>query len=147
MKNLIKSITMFVLATVITFVNANAKEKTSFNPSVAENVVTEYIAASTKGQTLYVNQLFAKDFVLKYDTKSEQPALNKKQIVEMFQNHKGLVFDCETNYQVLEKSADYMIAKVVVEFDTFNRIDYISLSPEKGNWKIKEVSTRYSYNK
>lgn len=147
MKNLIKSIAMLVLTTVITFANAKANEKPNFNASIAENVVSEYIAASTKGQTLFVNQLFTKDFVLKYDTNSEQADLNKKQIVELFQSQKGLVFNCDANYQILEKSSDYMIAKVVIEFETFKRFDYISLSPENGNWKIKEVSTRYSSKK
>lgn len=45
-------------------------------------------------------------------------------------------YNCQTTLQIIDECAHYMIAKVIMKFESFTKIDLITLINEDGNWKV-----------
>ena len=105
-------------------------------------VLTSYLKATTLGGTSANTYLFAEDF--EYSNAANGDRFTKKEYSNFLEAHKGIQFDCETTYEILDESGDTAIAKVSMKFDNFTRIDYVTLSQSKDGWKVSKVVTGYS---
>ncbi|MFZ4263712.1 nuclear transport factor 2 family protein [Sphingobacterium sp. HJSM2_6] len=146
MKSLIKSIALVSLFTIASISVFAKKPKATLNSAVIEQVVDAYINTTVKGNTEFVNQLFDNNFVQRFQTDHKQAAVTKAAYIKHLKSQEGIAFDCDTQFDIIEKSEHYSIAKVSLSFDTFTRIDYVSLQWEDQAWKIKEVNSVFKNN-
>jgi len=141
MKNIIKTFVTALL--LVTTFSSFASEKT--NPLKNLNsmrIVKTYLEATTLGNVEFNEHLFASDFQYQTTTNLEVKT-NKKEYCAFLNSNKGLTYDCETSYEILDESGDCCVAKATMKFKTFTRIDYITLCRKQDTWQVSKVVTSY----
>jgi len=111
------------------------------NKSNVENVVDAYINGTVKGETTYLNQLFDNSFTQRTQSNPTQEAIGKSAYIKHLKNLDGITYQCEVDYQMLEKSDNYSLAKVTLDFEKFTRTDYVTMIQGKNGWSVKEVNS------
>lgn len=142
MKTLKKSILMlsFLLVACL-LVKAEGPTKAGEN---ANDVLVKYIENTTRGQSYDFNELLADDFKQYIDCDKKKLNYDKKQFIKYLKSTKDLVFDCETDYSVIEETGSFVIAKVDMQFATFTKTSYVTLSNTTEGWKITNIVVQYS---
>jgi len=104
-------------------------------------IIATYLEAATAGSIEFNKFLFSEDF--EYRNTANNVCYNKKMYTNFLKANKGLKFNCETTYEMLDESGKACVAKAIMKFDTFTRVDYITLNQSQDGWKVSKVVTTY----
>jgi len=145
MKNLVKTFAIagLLFASSLTALAVD-NDKDKLNSAVVENVVDAYINSTVKGDVEHVEDLFGKDFTQKFNTEYNQAPLSRASFIKQVKDQKGITYNCDTDYQLVEKAGKYSLAKVTLDFANFKRTDYLTMVMDNNGWKITEVNSVYS---
>jgi len=144
MKTLVKTFAAAALVAVSTFTMAaegpgSKSAKANVNLSTADFALAHYVAVTTEGESAGVDQLFAEDF-----SKKANATTNKRdELVKFFKKQKGEKLNCTVSTDILEESADYMIAKVTLKFENFTKTDLVTLERVDNDWKVSKSVNSY----
>ncbi|MFZ4860926.1 hypothetical protein ACL9RF_01940 [Sphingobacterium sp. Mn56C] len=138
--------TLTTIATVcLLFIGFNSFAMTTHsNPLkgyASTKIVTSYLEAISIGSVDLSKFLFTEDF--EYSNTANNSKHNKSEYCKFLKANKGLVFDCKTSYEILDENSQACMAKAIMKFDTFTRVDYITLTNGKEGWKVSKVVTTY----
>lgn len=137
-----------IIATIITVctlafgLNATAVEKA--NPLKDVNTTKlahTYVEAITSGHVKYNKHLFTTDF--EYSNANNGQTNNKTEYLNFLKKNKGLQYDCETTYEILDQTKAIALAKASMKFKNFTRVDYITMIQAEDGWKVNKVVTTY----
>jgi len=147
MKALVKTFAAAALIAVSTFAMAaegpGAKTaKANVNLSTADFALDHYVAVTTEGQSAGVEQLFADDFNQKIQASNAQNH-SRSEVVKSLKKQKGEKLNCAVSTDILEESADYMVAKVTLKFENFTKTDLVTLERDGDNWKVSKSINSY----
>jgi len=147
MKTLVKTFTAAALIAVSTFAMAaegpGAKAtKTNINLSTADFALEHYVAVTTEGESAGVEQLFAEDFNQKLQAASAQ-SNSRSEVVKSLKKQKGEKLNCTVSTDIIEESADYMVAKVTLKFENFTKTDLVTLERVGNDWKVSKSINSY----
>ena len=120
---------------------ANPK-KAVVNLSTADLAIDHYIAVMTEGQSTGVEQLFTTDFSQKVQA-SEDKTNSRSEVISFLKKQKGEQLNCKTSTTIVQESADYMIAKVTMQFEGFTKTDLVTLVNDEANWKVSQSINSY----
>jgi len=110
----------------------------------SSKMVAVYLQATAMGQTSFNKYLFAEDF--EHKNMANRAKSDRKRYIDFLQATAGLRYDCEISYHILDETEDASIAKAVMKFPTFSRVDLITLNYDGDGWKISKVVTTYPSN-
>lgn len=110
-------------------------KKESVNLSTADFALDHYVAVTTKGESAGVEQLFAGDFSQKIQASSVL-TYGRNAVIRSLKNQNGEILNCRVNIKIVEKSADYMIAKITLKFEHFSMTDLATFAYENDSWKV-----------
>ncbi|MFD1772294.1 nuclear transport factor 2 family protein [Sphingobacterium suaedae] len=140
MKKIVTSIAAALI--MITSLNAFAAEKANPLKNVeSAKIITTYLEATTLGSVDMNKFLFSEDF--EYRNTANGDTFGKKEYTKFLKAHKGITFDCETAYEILDQSGQACVAKATMKFANFTRVDYITLDQTEDGWKVSKVVTSY----
>nr|WP_315402749.1 nuclear transport factor 2 family protein [uncultured Sphingobacterium sp.] len=148
MKTLAKTFAAATLIAVSTFTMAAGKpevanpKKAVVNLSTADLAIDHYVAVMTAGQSAGVEQLFTTDFSQKVQA-SEDKTNSRSEVISFLKKQKGEQLNCKTSTSIIQESADYMIAKVTMQFEGFTKTDLVTLVNDGGNWKVSQSINSY----
>ena len=148
MKTLAKTFAAAALIAVSTFTMAAGKpaednsKKATVNLSTADLAIDHYVAVMTEGQSAGVEQLFTSDFNQKVQV-SEVKTNSRSAVISFLKKQKGEQLNCKTSTTIVQESADYMLAKVTMQFDGFTKIDLVTLVNDGGYWKVSQSINSY----
>ncbi|APU96306.1 hypothetical protein BV902_08075 [Sphingobacterium sp. B29] len=147
MKALVKTFAAAALIAVSTFAMAaegpGAKAaKANINLSTADFALEHYVAVTTEGESAGVEQLFASDFNQKIQAINAQ-SNSRSEVVKSLKKQKGEKLNCTVSTEILEESADYMVAKVTLTFENFTKTDLVTLVREGNDWKVSKSINSY----
>ena len=147
MRTLIKTFAAAALIAVSTFAMAaegpGAKAtKASINLSTADLALDHYIAVTTEGSSAGVEQLFAEDFNQKIQATNAQ-SNSRSAVVKLLKKQKGEKLNCAVSTDIIEESADYMVAKVTLKFENFTKTDLVTLERVGNDWKVSKSVNSY----
>ena len=147
MKALVKTFTAAALIAVSTFAMAaegpGAKAtKTNVNLSTADLALDHYVAVTTEGESAGVEQLFADDFNQKIQASNAQ-SNSRSEVVKLLKKQKGEKLNCAVSTDIIEESADYMVAKVTLKFENFTKTDLVTLERVGNDWKVSKSINSY----
>ena len=147
MKTLVKTFAAAALIAVSTFAMAaegpGAKAtKTNVNLSTADFALEHYVAVTTEGESAGVEQLFSEDFNQKIQASNAQ-SHSRSEVVKSLKKQKGEKLNCAVSTEILEESADYMVAKVTLTFENFTKTDLVTLVREGNDWKVSKSINSY----
>jgi len=137
MKTLMKIFTFAALTAVSTFAIAaegpvTKSESVMVNLSTADLALDYYVAVTTKGESASVEQLFAENFIQKIQSSNVQ-TYERKALIKSLKKQKGEILNCKVIMKIVEKSTDYMIAKITLKFQHFSMTDLVTLAYEAGS--------------
>ncbi|MBB1644962.1 MULTISPECIES: nuclear transport factor 2 family protein [Sphingobacterium] len=147
MKTLVKTFAAAALIAVSTFAMAaegpGAKAtKTNVNLSTADFALEHYVAVTTEGESAGVEQLFAGDFSQKIQSSNAQ-SNSRTGVVKLLKKQKGEKLNCTVSTDIIEESADYMVAKVTLKFENFTKTDLVTLERVGNDWKVSKSINSY----
>jgi hypothetical protein len=147
MKTLVKTFAAAALIAVSTFAMAaegpgSKSEKANVNLSTADLALDHYVAVTTEGESAGVEQLFAGDFSQKIQASNSQ-SNGRSAVIKSLKKQKGEKLNCAVSTDILEESADYMIAKVTLKFEDFTKTDLVTLVREGNDWKVSTSINSY----
>jgi len=147
MKTLVKTFAAAALIAVSTFAMAaegpGAKAtKTNVNLSTADFALEHYVAVTTEGESAGIEQLFADDFNQKIQATNAQ-SNSRSAVVKLLKKQKGEKLNCTVSTDILEESADYMVAKVTLKFENFTKTDLVTLERVANDWKVSKSINSY----
>ncbi|WP_313266621.1 nuclear transport factor 2 family protein [Sphingobacterium sp.] len=147
MKTLVKTFTAAALIAVSTFAMAaegpGAKTaKANVNLSTADLALDHYVAVTTEGESAGVEQLFAEDFNQKIQASNAQ-SNSRNEVVKSLKKQKGEKLNCTVSTDILEESADYMVAKVTLKFENFTKTDLVTLERVGNDWRVSKSINSY----
>ncbi|WP_186812878.1 nuclear transport factor 2 family protein, partial [Sphingobacterium faecium] len=112
------------------------------NLPTADLAIDHYVAVMTAGQSAGVEQLFTADFSQKVQA-SEDKTNNRSEVISFLKKQKGEQLNCKTSTTIVQESAEYMIAKVTMQFEGFTKTDLVTLVNDGGNWKVSQSINSY----
>ncbi|MDR2269574.1 MAG: nuclear transport factor 2 family protein [Sphingobacterium sp.] len=144
MKTLVKTFFAAALIAVSTFAMAaegpgSKTAKANVNLSTADFALDHYVAVTTEGESAGVEQLFAADFSQKANATTNK----RDELVKFFKKQKGEKLNCAVSTNIIEESADYMVAKVTLKFENFTKTDLVTLVREGNDWKVSKSINSY----
>ncbi|MFU1857274.1 nuclear transport factor 2 family protein [Sphingobacterium sp. NGMCC 1.201703] len=147
MNSLVKTFAAAALIAVSTFAMAtegpgSKSSEANFNLSTADLALEHYVAVTTEGESAGVEQLFAEDFNQKIQS-SNAHSYSREAVVKSLKKQKGEKLNCEVSTDIIEESADYMVAKVTMKFENFRKTDLVTLEREGNNWKVSKSINSY----
>ncbi|WP_313531706.1 nuclear transport factor 2 family protein [Sphingobacterium multivorum] len=147
MKALVKTFAAAALIAVSTFAMAaegpGAKAaKANVNLSTADFAIEHYVAVTTEGESAGVEQLFAEDFNQKIQATNAQ-SNSRSEVVKSLKKQKGEKLNCTVSTDIIEESADYMVAKVTLKFENFTKTDLVTLERAGNDWKVSRSINSY----
>lgn len=147
MKTLVKTFATIALIAVTTLTMATEKitrksEKALVNLSTPEFALDHYVAVTTEGESAGIEQLFTDDFSRKIQSKTALTN-SRSEVIKLFKKQKGEKLNCNVSAQIIEKSADYMVAKVTMKFENFTMTDLVTLVREGDSWKVAKSINSY----
>jgi hypothetical protein len=110
----------------------------------ANDVLVKYIENTTQGQNHNFKQLLGDDFKQYIDCDKKLLNFDKKEFLSSLKLSKNVVYNCTTDYSLVEETEDVVIAKVDMKFPTFTRTNYVTLSNTPNGWKITNISVHFS---
>lgn len=141
MKKSIITITAIATLMLVSF-NSIAKIKVdplkSYSPT---QIIATYLEITLQGITEMNKYLFTEDF--QYQNENNEKLFNRREYTAFTKANKGLKYDCETSSEIVEQYGNTCLSKVTMKFEKFTRVDYISLSQNKGAWKVNKIVTTY----
>ncbi|MGJ1247616.1 nuclear transport factor 2 family protein [Sphingobacterium multivorum] len=147
MKTLVKTFAAAALIAVSTFAMAaegsdSKSEKANVNLSTADFALEHYVAVTTEGESAGVEQLFAEDFNQKIQATNAQ-SNSRSEVVKSLKKQKGEKLNCTVSTDIIEESADYMVAKVTLKFENFTKTDLVTLERVGNDWKVSKSINSY----
>ncbi|WP_294185841.1 nuclear transport factor 2 family protein [uncultured Sphingobacterium sp.] len=147
MKALVKTFAAAALIAVSTFAMAaegpGAKAaKANINLSTADFALEHYVAITTEGESSGVEQLFAADFNQKIQAFNAKNH-SRSEVVKLLKKQKGEKLNCTVSTDIIEESADYIVAKVALKFENFTKTDLITLERVGNDWKVSKSINSY----
>jgi len=147
MKTLVKTFTATALIAISTFAMAaegpgSKSAKANVNLSTADFALEHYVAVTTEGEAAGVEQLFAEDFNQKIQASNTQTHSHSA-LIKSLKKQKGEKLNCVVSTDILEESADYMVAKVTLKFEDFTKTDLVTLVREGNVWKVSKSINSY----
>ena len=112
------------------------------NLSTADLAIDHYVAVMTEGQSAGVEQFFTTDFSQKVQA-VEDKTNSRSEVISFLKKQKGEQLNCKTSTTIIQESADYMIAKVTMQFEGFTKTDLVTLVNDEGNWKVSQSINSY----
>ncbi|QQT52113.1 nuclear transport factor 2 family protein [Sphingobacterium multivorum] len=116
--------------------------KANVNLSTADFALEHYVAVTTEGESAGVEQLFASDFNQKIQASNAQ-SNSRSEVVKSLKKQKGEKLNCTVSTDIIEESADYMVAKVTLKFDNFTKTDLVTLERVANDWKVSKSINSY----
>ena len=147
MNTLVKTFAAAALIAVSTFTMAaegpgSKTAKANVNLSTADLALDHYVAVTTEGESAGVEQLFAEDFSQKIQASNAQNH-SRNEVVKSLKKQKGEKLNCTVSTDILEESADYMLAKVTLKFENFTKTDLVTLERVGNDWKVSKSINSY----
>lgn len=130
------------LLTIISFSAFAGDEKNNEKLKI-DYTVSTYINAVTKGNVKPLNEVLESDakFTL---TQGERIAkFGRYETLNWLKNSEGIHQNCSTDFKIIEMDASQAVVKISMNYDTFLKINLLSIVNTKKGWKITNVSTSF----
>lgn len=142
-----KNITIIITAVLMTL--SFSSFATTLNPlksKDAKSILLTYAESTALGNTDFNKFLFSEDFEYQNALNNNSPnqgKVNRREYLQFLNTTKGLIYDCQTQHQILDITDKTAIAKAIFKFNNFTRVDHITLKQTSDGWKISKVITSY----
>lgn len=130
---------IFFASTMSVF--ANTDEGAKSQKLTMNYAVQTYIDAMTQGKIKDLPEILEKNAKFTINQGNKIIDFNKSEILANLKDSENLKQNCKTDYSVVEQTETNCIVKVVMTYDAFTRINYVTIAQTNAGWKITNVSS------
>lgn len=105
--------------------------------------INAYIDAVSYGKTDNLEEIIDNRAVFTIQTGNSARSYDKKAIISLIKGNQTVQQNCETSFKVLDSDEKHATIKVMYKYETFVRVDNVSMIGNKNGWKITKVSTSF----
>ncbi|HXI01505.1 MAG TPA: nuclear transport factor 2 family protein [Sphingobacteriaceae bacterium] len=102
-----------------------------------------YMDAVTHGKISGLSEILDTDVKFTNTRGNKIINYNKSEILRSFNDNQNIAQNCSTDYRVMELNSTITIVKVVMKYEEFSKISYVSMANTTKGWKITNVSSSY----
>lgn len=140
LKTVILTFSFILFATILVKANPAPKAKRT-----VDYVLNQYIDCMSKGKTTDFSRILDENFKHQISHNGRTSTYSKNQVVKYMNSTKNLSLNCSTSFSLVESNKNFLIAKVEMEFPTFTKTDYVTMSVNSDTeWTITNVFTTYN---
>ncbi len=107
------------------------------------NALDQYTAAVAFGKVDKLDNLFSDQFNQRYTNGKKTNTFSKQQILGFLKAHKNIQQQCETDYSIVDENKGVAVAKVVMDYETGKRVDYVTIALNENGYQITQVVTAF----
>ena len=138
LKNLTAGLLAAAVLTSSVFATEPANQKHEMNYAL-----TSYVDAMAHGKISGLSEVLDKD-VKFTSTRGEQiVSFSKNEVLNSLKNAENVEQNCSTAYHVIESNPTLTVVKLVMKYDTFSKVTYLSMANTTKGWKITNVSSTF----
>lgn len=133
-----------VVALMVLSINVFASEgsrKEKFNMNYT---VQKYIDALSYGKINGISQVLDADVKFTLTGGKRTLNYNKPQILAYLQSIQNIHQNCVTGYSIIDLNSSQAVVKVTMKYDSFSRVNFLSMANTAEGWKITNVSTSFN---
>lgn len=134
------SAALLMLLSVSAFAADGSKKEEKLGMNYA---LKTYIDAVAHGKIGSLEEVLDKD--IKFTTTRGQKIINhnKVELLNSLQGIRNVEQNCTTEYSIVESVPTLSVVKVVMKYEGFSKVTYLSLANSAKGWKITNISTSF----
>ena len=132
---ILKSI-LLGLALTIAFTSAKADGK----PTKAD-VLSIFMDASAHGKMEKFEDVLAKDMEYNIQRGERTIKADKKQMLDFYKANQNVEQNCKCTTSTVEDNDRYMVVKLEMKYDTYTRVNLVTIMDTTSGWKVTKVNT------
>lgn len=105
--------------------------------------VRTYIDAVTAGKVKPLNEVLESDAKFTLTQGERIIKFSRYETLNWLKNNEGIRQNCSTDFKIIEMDASQAVVKISMKYDTFLKVNLLSLANTKKGWKITNVSTSF----
>ncbi|MDF3077028.1 MAG: hypothetical protein K0S09_917 [Sphingobacteriaceae bacterium] len=105
--------------------------------------VKTFVNAFSHGKASGISEIFDDNVKLTTSRGSKIVTYSKSDILQMLKNTNGVEQNCKTSYSVIENLPSQVIVKVNQAYDSFTKINYVTMAQTDKGWKITNISSAF----
>ncbi|WP_407431566.1 nuclear transport factor 2 family protein [Arcticibacter sp.] len=130
------------LMAIISF-SAFAEDETNSEKLKMNYTVKTYIDAVTQGRVKELAAVLESDARFTLTQGERIINFSRYETLKWLKMNEGIRQNCSTDYKIIEMDASQAVVKISLKYDTFSKINLLSLANTKKGWKITNVSTSF----
>lgn len=140
MKTLLTIFTFFTL-TASAFAAKADGSKTSGEKLSLKYAANAFIEAFIHGKSDGFAEILDNNVKLTTSRGNTTITYNKASIIQMLKDSKGVEQNCKTDYSVIESLPSQVILKVNMKYESFRKINYVTMTQTSKGWKVSNISS------
>ena len=136
-----KKIIATIATALLMFVSFSSFAANPLKNSETRTILSTYLEAITLGSDMYNKYILDDNF--EYRNTANNDSYNKKAFLKFLKENKGYKFDAITSYEILDQTGKSCVAKAIIKFENFVRVDHITLNNSEDGWKVSKIVTTY----
>jgi len=137
LKNTLMMLSMLLCIVSIAKADPNEEKK---KKETIDYTLTKYIEATTQGQTDDFHQYLDETFKIGINHGQKAKRFNKAQFIKDLKDQNHVILDCKSTFTIIEKSESCALAKIVMKYPAFTKINYVNMCNTLDGWKITDIS-------
>ncbi len=130
---------MFGLALLVACTAAKAINKPTPATLTKNDVLEIYLNAVIHGKIDGLDKILSDDVHYKMYRGDNVVNLNKKRILESFKASENIEQDCKYTTSIVEDNNDGMVVKLEMKYGNYTRVNLITISSDRPDWKITKI--------
>jgi hypothetical protein len=136
LKSILLGLTLIIACTI-----AKAADK----PSKLE-VLDVFMNASTHGKITGLENVLDKDLEFNMKRGERTVTVNKAQALDYFKASENIEQQCKCSTTTIEDNDRYTVMKVEMKYETYTRINVVTIKDTTSGWKITKIDTSVASN-
>jgi hypothetical protein len=130
------------LLMVVSF-SSFANEEPAVQKLTMDYALKTYIDAMTSGKVKGFAEILDSDVKFTITHGEKIVNYNRAEMLGAMKGTENVVQNCSTDYTIVEQNNNQAIVKVIMKYDTFTRINFVTMAQTKKGWKITNVSSAF----
>lgn len=120
-----------------------ADELNTSNKLSIDFALKSYLDAISEGKLKGFAEILDND--VKFTVSRGEKIINysKSEMLNSLKLQEGVKQNCQTEFQIVEKSLTQSIVKVTQKYDEFTRVNFVTFNNTSKGWKITNVSSSF----
>lgn len=136
--------TLIVLFITLTFTAVKAGTPSTNEKLTMRYAISAYVDAFVHGRSSGLANVIDDGAKFSQSRGSKIISFNKNEILESLKNQKDVEQNCTTTSKIVENTGNLVVYKVQMKYESFSRINYVTMTDTGAGWKITNVSSVFS---